>query len=227
MSFYEIDNLYDSVKKTDKCIILDLDETLVSTFDDKDLKALKKLRIMDDANLIHLRSRFYFLNINDIDRRGKDNSITECGFTRPHVREFLLFCNRYFKHVIVWSAGCYDYVHEICRYLFNDIDPPTIIYTRDDCENANKLKPLKKMMKDLRLNGEMNLENAIAIDDKTYTFADNIENGILIPPYRVSPTIASIEKDDDTLLKLIDWFQDEKVSNSKNVKILNKNSIFS
>ncbi len=225
MSFYDYEDPYSSVKKTDKTIILDLDETLICTFEPKEVKKMKRLNILTDPTLMHLRSRLYVVNIKDIDRKGGNDSTIEYGFTRPYLDDFLKFCNRYFKYVIVWSAGCYDYVHEICKYLFVEIPPPVIIYTRDDCEKDHKLKPLTKLITNEKLPG-LSLDKIFVIDDKTYTFENNKQNAILMPPYRINPTIESISNEDDTLLKLIDWFLRPEVVNAKDTTKLSKADIF-
>lgn len=221
MSFYDYDDPYISIQRTDKSIILDLDETLISTFEANEIKKLKSLGILTEPKYINLRSRLYVLNLKDINIKGENDNAIEYGFTRPHLDDFLKFCSHYFKHIIVWSAGCYDYVHEICKYIFKDLEPPALIYTRADCENNHKLKPLKKLIKNHPELG-LSLEKMFVIDDKTYTFQDNTGNAILMPPYQLKTTIKDISNDDQTLPRLIEWFQQKNVANAKDVTKLNK-----
>jgi len=49
---------------TDKCLVLDIDETLVHTFDDGE--RINKNMIWNDPNLLELRRRIYEIELIDI-----------------------------------------------------------------------------------------------------------------------------------------------------------------
>lgn len=109
-----------------KCIVLDLDETLIhskaGTWSKKGSK----------------------VPIHNINIEGDAWTVIE----RPHLKDFINFIHEYFDLVIVWSAGTFEYVHAICKLIFPYYDE-CIIYTRDDCvyENGNYIKPLIELEK--------------------------------------------------------------------------------
>lgn len=192
---------------TNKCIVLDIDETLVHTTDD--IAAYKKLKIMDNPEHVHLRDRVYNMEI-----AMDDGEIYKCwGVVRPHVYEFLEFCFSYFKIVAIWSAGQKEYVDAIVSFLFRDLPRPHIIYSFDDCEIYNKkdkilFKPLSKLTSKSPMRNKMDLKNTMIIDDNEDTFRANIDNAIHIPKYKPKKTIQSITADDDALLRIQMWFLD-------------------
>ena len=114
-------------KYTNKCLVLDIDETLVHTFDSFSL--LKQLRIFSDPANTDLRIRTYTLRLEN----EQNDHFELFGVTRPYVEDFLSFCFKYFQSVIVWSAGQKTYVHDICKFLFRNLRQPDLIWTRNDC----------------------------------------------------------------------------------------------
>ena len=214
---------------TDKCIVLDLDETLVHSCEEDHL--LRELGIWSDPRLIGLRDRCYNMNIDDVvGPLGKGEKSQIWGITRPHAREFLQFCFRYFRIVAVWSAGQTKYVDAICEYLFKDLEPPHVIYSYPECDNNGgvRTKPLRKMFEEPPLRGMMLPENTLAIDDRDTTFlSPNPHNGIVIPAYEPNIDVQSLFQDDTALLELMDWFSKPDVMRSKNVQSLDKSDIFS
>lgn len=216
-----------SVTTTDLDLVLDIDETLVHTFET--LQLLYDLRIMDDPQYVGLRRRIYTLDISDVGGpRGGGSVIQMWGIRRPHLREFLIFAFSYFKRVIIWSAGKYEYVHSIVKKIFRDLPQPDAIYTRDDCEivGANHTKPLLKI--------GLNLDSSIIVDDKTYTFIPNKDNGVLIPPFNPElpsgsvVSISKIQADDISLLQLKEWLikNQNVLKNNKNIRQVVLSDIF-
>lgn len=218
-----------STSITDKCVVLDLDQTLIATQDNTN--NLKQLGIMSDANLISLRNRVYYLTLEDLEKPGVGTKYDFWGVTRPHIQEFLIFCFSYFKIVAVWSAGKRPYVEAIVDHIFKDLRPPHVVFTHDDIiigPNGHIIKPLTKMIESnpvLRRN--MSLQNILAIDDNASTFNQNNGNGVLIPAYDPSPTINALGRDDHTLLQLKFWLLQPEVVNARDVTILDKSKIFS
>lgn len=211
---------------TDKCIVLDLDQTLIATQDSID--SLKLMKILSDPKLIYLRNRLYYLTIDDLEKPGIGTRYDFWGITRPHVEDFLLFCFTYFKTVAVWSAGKRPYVEAIVDHLFRDLPSPHIVFTFDDIETGPKgeiEKPLTKMI-DLNPQINMTLMNTLAIDDNPTTFQRNYGNGVLIPPYEPDLNINSLSQDDPSLLKLKYWLLQPEVMTSRDVSLLNKDKIF-
>ncbi len=240
--------------KTNKCIVLDLDETLVHTM--RSMTSLKNLGIFSFERSFNtknsdIRSRCYQIDLYDVFKPGGTGRETKVwGVTRPYLREFLIFCFSYFSVVAVWSAGQKKYVHEIVDLIFRDIAMPHIVFTYPDCVPVKNglqkhlSKPLYKMYKQCdshqpsksissnivfsgcSSNQHMGPTKTYVIDDRFDTFSSNILNGIQIPAYKPAPDLKSISQDDQTLKKLMRWFQQEKVVNSEDIRMLDKGYIF-
>lgn len=217
---------------TDKCIIFDLDETLIHTQDPEKKNYFNLLdEILDNPQLIDLRARTYRYVLEDVlDKKGSGSLSDIWGITRPHYKDFLIFCYRYFKIVGFWSAGQPLYVHEIVDHITRDLPKPHVVFTYDDCEkleNDQLVKPLTKMMKSNSfLESHMDLKNTFILDDRKGTTYFNEGNGIIIPPYEAQETKESLVKDDQALNQLKDWLLLPKVRRSTDVSILDKSNIF-
>lgn len=215
---------------TNKCIVLDLDETLVHS--NENLSQLRDLNIMNNPKLIDLRGRVYELSMDDVVyKKGQGIKTEMWGITRPHVKEFLIACFSYFKVVAVWSAGKKKYVEAIVDYLFKDIKRPHVIYSRDDCEKTTDnilTKPLEKMMKqEPGLAKYMTLENTFILDDRKSVFeTPNPDNGIQIPAYIPDFNERSLRTDDIAFKQLMTWLLRPEVMHSLDVRDLDKSNIF-
>ena len=219
---------------TDLGIVLDIDETLIHTFDNS--KAFKTLNIMADPKKIDLRSRIYLLNI-DTDK-GDSPEVTFWGIKRPYMKEFIRFCFLYFRIVTVFSAGVYDYVHSAVEEIFKDSFEPHAILSRSNCVGSTlKLeKPFWKMVKDVpgldkymvydKSGGPNDIKNMMIIDDRRTSFAQNPDNGINIPVYEPSQNEDSLRKNDICLLQIMNWLMRPEVINCDDVRKLDKNIIF-
>ena len=216
---------------TDKCIVLDLDETLVHSSPEGNIDLLKKLEIFSDPKNYDLRERVYKITMEDVvHKKGTGDKTQMWGVFRPHFREFLIFCFTYFKLVIVWSAGRKNYVHTIVDQLFAELPRPHVIFTYDDLErlhNNTLIKPLDKLVKIPGMNKHMSLKNSYIVDDRLSVFQEpNPYNGIEIPPYKPSFVLPSLRADDNILLQLINWFMKSEVMNCRDVRKLDKSKIF-
>lgn len=217
---------------TNKVLVLDLDETLVHSIDIKGseaegLKVAERIGIYTDPQYQDIVNRSYRIKLNDPTTPKGTGVIYGCwGVTRPHAIDFLRFAFRYFKEVIIWSAGVTDYVDEICRLLSRDLRPFKYLYTREDCimDGDFCTKPLSKLIKDHPELGDLN--NILIVDDKMEGCLDNPDNAIEIPPYKPKATPSSIRTDDDMLLRLQAWFETDEVINSTDVRTLDKSNIF-
>ena len=218
-----------STSITNKCIVLDLDQTLIDTQDD--VKSLKTFGILSNPQLMSLRKRVYYITIEDMEKPGIGTKYDFWGVTRPHIQEFLLFCFSYFKIVAVWSAGKRPYVEAIVDHIFKDIRPPHAIFTYDDVSIGPEGYVEKKLTKmfdsDPILKKNMSLQNTFVLDDTYMTFIFNDENGILIPAYQPASNIEALSRDDPTLLQLKYWLLLPEVVNTNDVRELNKEDIFS
>ena len=214
---------------TDKCIVLDLDQTLIATQDT--IQSLRMLGITSDPKLISLRNRTYHIAIEDLEKPGVGTKYEFWGVVRPHTKEFLMFCFSYFKMVTVWSAGKRPYVEAIVDHLFKDLPQPQVIFTWDDIEKGpdnHVLKPLLKMINSNSIiKRNMSLQNVLALDDNSMTFIENQANGVLIPAYDPALNINAMARDDPTLLQFKYWLLQPEVVNAEDVSSLDKSTIFS
>ena len=217
---------------TDKCIVLDLDETLVHTHGDPNIDLLEELEIFTNPKNYDLRERCYKITMEDvISKKGAGEKTEMWGILRPHVREFLITCFTYFRIVIVWSAGRKNYVHNIVDYLFLGLPRPVVIWTYDDIEklpNNTLIKPLSKIIQKIpALSKYMSLENTFILDDRSSVFQEpNPNNGIEIPAYRPTFNLESMRQDETALVKMTNWLMRSEVMNAKDVRELDKKRIF-
>lgn len=221
-------NSISNISRTDRTIVLDLDETLVSTQEEENMQDLFELKILADPRNMVLRSRTYHLMLDDmgVGREGSGTRNEMWGITRPYTHEFLLFCFSYFKNVVVWSAGQKDYVHALVDYLFKDFPQPHLILTRDDTKkgsDGNPYKPLRYVYERLP---DANATNTLHLDDWDLTYRDNKQNGVHIPKYSPDLNIKAMVKDDVALLQFMNWLQLPEVIASNDVRTLDKSKIF-
>ena len=227
-----IDEIAGNRPLTDKCIVLDLDETCVHTFTEP-MERIAELGLYTNPEFMDLRRRIYMLNVDDVccgDKRGQGKQYELWGVMRPHLKEFLLFCFSYFRIVAVWSAGQPKYVEAICDVIFRDIRPPHVIFAYHDCKfSGDEIeKPLQKMIdSDPVLQRYMSLSNTLALDDRASTFRNvNPDNGIVIPPYHPAALVDSMLTDDIALEQLRRWFMQREVQTIADVRDLVKTDIF-
>lgn len=211
---------------TNKCIVLDIDSTLV--YSDEDTKNYDQLIVESKKTGANLKSRTYFVNLIDIGEEPGTGKLSNLwGIIRPHYFEFALFAASYFDKIAIWSAGHYRYVHSMCDILFPDLFlQPEIILTRDDCaidDDKSYYKPLSKIF-DAKLG--FTPENTFVVDDRSDTFSRNSQNGILIPAYTPDLNLTGVLNDDAALQQLICWLSLDSVSKSSDVRKIDKSSIF-
>lgn len=224
-----------------RTLILDLDETLVHSWEDPDF--LEMLGIYVDVETyrkFHPTGSQQICYSFEID--FSDSEKRFWGLHRPHLHEFLCFARQYFDNIIVWSAGIQPYVQEITRQVFLDtgLPPPKLIWSRTNCSLYQKTyhKPIHELTVDLsnRYYGSLkiNPESTLILDDKIYTFMENPQNGVLIPPYCPGKDRESgnpemedlLDRSDDALLKFMAWLELPEVRNCTDVRKLNKQHIF-
>jgi TFIIF-interacting CTD phosphatase-like protein len=189
--------------KSNKCIVLDLDATLVHT--QNTMQGLSD--IPDQA-----RGRVYVIAIDDGDYMW--------GIERPGVKEFLEFVFEHFLIVAIWSAGKRNYVEAIVNRICRDGPSPHAIFTYDDTLRAQSglYKPLRKMWIDDVLSQFMNEKNTLIVDDNEMTFELNPHNALHIPEYRLGPG----EEKDDALSRLMHWMESSGVLACEDVREIEK-----
>jgi len=208
-------------------LVLDIDDTMVQTFDEID--SLYKCPIMKNSKFYPVRKRVYILKFdseNDEDMEEDEEDMI-WGVKRPHIDEFLEFANEYFRNIVIWSAGTYEYVHVIVKNLFKNFPCPTKIFTRNDCTHSDEYgyeKPLEKIYEVIP---EMNSKNTILIDDRQEVFIrKDPHNGIVIPPFTPDVEDYNSLNYDTAFLVLKDWFMSPQVMEANDIRKINKQHIF-
>lgn len=150
-----------------KLLILDLDETLISSTNDKPISF--------DFSFI-LEDITYYVNI------------------RPKLNIFIDFCFEYFS-VAIWSAGEEDYVNKIIKYIFRDRQKQLLfIWSERKCtkivktynfynQSIIRIKKLQKIWK--KYKGIFDKTNTLIIDDTPSTYMKNYGNAIGIKQFDV------------------------------------------
>ncbi len=204
---------------TNKVMVLDLDETLVHSSDDKTLSQYINLNDPDIAR------RYYNLKFRDPNH----GQVELWGMYRPGMKEFLNFCNEYFQCVVVWSAGTPHYVKAIVDDIFKDIDPPKLVYARDKCVKYEDLliKPLDMIINENPEIFRCGLDRVYVLDDRETTFSlTNPGNAIHIPVF--SPKIGdeTMGRNDAALDHVMNWLMNPHVRNVDDIRTLKKCNIF-
>lgn len=193
-------------------IILDLDSTLINTQDEIPMEVYEYYRELDVGD------RLYTIDIHD-----NDGHYLTWGIKRPYLKEFLNFCFSYFKNVVVWTAGTYEYGHAIVNAVFPQ--KPHRIYTRDDCDLI-RVGPHKGQLSKPISKFDFDPATTFTLDDKVFTAIENSENLINCPAYEpvskgktIRDFDSVIGKDKDRYLqKLQTYFLSPKVIASSDVR---------
>ncbi len=207
---------------TDKCIVLDLDLTLVHTQED-----MQYVSQCNSSKKDELVASGY--NLRFPDPQGSDYKYSMIGMLRPGAREFIDFCFSYFSVVVVWSAGKKEYVYDLVDELFRD-KKPHIVLTYDDIDflDDRVLKRLSKLH--AMLPRRIRRDNTLALDDNPDTFRDNVDNAVLIPPFEANLVGNSrsvfYSQSDNHLERFTNWLKDPSISSCTDVSILDKEKIF-
>lgn len=229
---------------SERYIVLDLDATLLHTFDN--YKALAKL-ISEENNLAYLKSRIYNLKLFNPSSNKNHKYYSFWGIYRPFLAEFVEYIIQEFDDIFIWSAGNEKYVKSVVDLIFEPYEyKPKIIFYDTHCyiseDREVVVKDLAKLYnasKDIYSSASdkcgPNETNTYVIDDRMDTMSKNADNGILIHPYNlfelpddpneddVRMFIESARETDNSLKDLIIFF--DKNKNSDIRKII-KNNIF-
>lgn len=216
-------NHKEHISLSDLNIVLDLDSTLIHSYND--IKKLEEL--LKNINNNKKLSRIFSFKIEEGDKKERIWSIK-----RPYLDEFLVFAFSYFKSVNIWSAGDTTYVLEAVKRIFKGLPQPNIIFTRDDVilEDDFLSKPLDRFFSYSSFFSEYaNEKNTLFLDDNDSNFFFNQNNGILIPkfePNKNEKPIKFLEREDNCLLQLKYWLSLDHVRLCQDVRKLEKKDIF-
>jgi TFIIF-interacting CTD phosphatase-like protein len=230
--------LPENPKGCGRTLILDLDETLACS---QQNPQLEDYRIYRDPTIYRT---FHPANARQICYsvvvETENGPLKVWGVTRPGLEEFLRFAQEYFENVIIWSAGIPPYVEEICKEIFTGpgLKMPRAIWSRDNCASEPAYfntpqfyhKPLAKLVAALTSKDspiKIDLAKTLILDDRTYTFLKNPENGVLIPSFRPSGTLAELtDRSDRSLYKFMEWLNRPEVRSASDYRVLDKSNIF-
>lgn len=204
-------------RKNGKHLILDLDETLVHTFDEKDGLASFANDLTPEQ-----RKRIYM-----IEFPGGD---TLWGYVRPYVEDFLRVAFNEFESVGVWSAGTQYYVANIVQVVFKD-QSPKFVMSRNQCNELKikteevpcRYKPLEVIYHSYP---DHNPANTVIVDDRHDICALNCMNNIRVPEFLITRDNYFTMVNDITLLTLAKWFQTDEFRNSVDVRLVKSRSPF-
>jgi len=185
--------IFPTNKKHKQTILLDLDETLIHVDFENKYKNY-------DAIL-------YFDNIDENGEIEKNIQINL--ILRPGLFQFLDFINKYFE-VFIYTASYKNYADTIIDYIEKDKKYFSLRLYRENCIY---LKP-GIYIKDLRIIKERELKDMIIIDNSLFSFANQLDNGILVTSF-------FNDSNDSFLLNLINYLQ-YYILNAYDVRIINK-----
>ena len=185
-------------------LVLDLDETLVSTtFNNSAFDAVNDIKKYDKPPSLIWENYYIFL--------------------RPFVNEFLNYCLTNYN-VAIWTASSSIYANKIVDLLFGKHrNKLKFIYTRDHTLKINKqlgmyapitteyIKQLKKVQQ-----FRFSLDKTLVIDDNPESYSQNVNNAIHVQGWYG-------ESDDKELLELISYLrQNFENTNVNDVRLINK-----
>ena len=159
----------------------------------------KKILFLDlDETLIHsdLNNQFNNWDAQIIVPVDEESSAELNILIRPYLKEFLEFASKNFN-VVLFTAGIESYANSIIGYLDPMEEYFHLRLYRESCFQFNNF-----FIKDLGILEGFDLKDMIIIDNCVYSFALNLNNGILIPSYYNDP-------EDRELLGAIDYLKDK------------------
>lgn len=138
----------------------------------------KKIVLLDlDETLIHSDFEEEYSNYDKIIEFESDGYLYNVGiFVRNGVHEFLEEISKYFL-IGVFTASCKEYANAILDYLDKDRKYIKFSLYRNSCLNVNG-----NNIKDLRILN-LNLKNVVIVDNNLCSFANQLENGILVSSF--------------------------------------------
>lgn len=154
----------------DKYVVLDLDSTLIFS---------QKLDFFQQKSN-HERFFNIKLVVDDVYYRV---------LIRKHVEKFLTDLVKHGYKIIVWSAGCENYVKVIVSVLFKNIKIVKVLTVNDMVDDNKNLRILDKHIENIKF------ENCRLVDDNDSYMENQSENLILIEPF-IETEIGDLGDDD-------------------------------
>ena len=186
------DNLNNTLKKT---IILDLDETLIHS---------------DLDNIYTQHDTILYFDSYEDGIEEKDIAIPL--IIRPGMYEFLEYLSNNFE-VFVFTASCKSYADVILDYIERDKKYFDVRLYREHClflEPGLYIKDLSIFEK------QRKMESVVVIDNSLFSFANQIDNGILVTSFYNDKC--------DTLLSNVQLYLDSIIKRSLDVRKDNRDN---
>lgn len=187
---------------TKTCLILDLDETLISSVSNSEIEKLKSVLKRDERTDLDtvLKGQHY---------RWGEKPGEYVTYERPGLQKFLDFAFENFD-VYIWTAGGKEYAVTLVKEIIMRVNPGKRdvknIHFDYHCQQSEKhyrgnLKDLRMFWEKYNL-GVCKKDNTFIVDDNSDVAIPNPNNCIVAKPFRVQyPTDAKKDKFLDKLKK--------------------------
>ncbi len=183
-----------------KCIVLDLDETLINTRSGKAerLVVQKALRERGETD------RYYEFKLG--------NQIY-WGVKRAYYAYFLAWAFSTFDIVGVWTAAEFDYATAVIDATFPE--QPHFIWSRDDCVKSSGLfyKPLSKLFSRFP---QLDIDNTIIVDDRSDIAQYNPSMLVEVPAFNYKNPLTYDRTLIVLLTKIRDWLNGDETLRATN-----------
>ena len=187
-------NIQSLFHKDKKLLIIDMDETLVHS--DLDFTLEQKIKKYDA--ILHFNS-------------DEEKNIPIPLIIRPGTKKFLDYAAKEFD-LVVFTASDQQYADEVIDYIEKDKKYFKMRLYRNHCLF---IEP-GLYIKDLRIfSGIKNMEDIIILDNSIFSFANQLNNGILITSF--------FSDMNDTFLENVKCYLDY-IKNEKDIRVINKQS---
>ena len=187
-------NLKNENNENKKLLILDLDETLIHS----DLDFLLKNKNIKYDKILYFDS-------------DEEKNIPLPLIIRPGIYEFLDYASENFD-LVVFTASDQDYADTIINYIEKDKKYFKMRLYRNECIY---IEP-GLYIKDLRIfSGYKNMEDIIILDNSLFSFANQLNNGILITSF--------FNDKNDTFLNSVKDYLDY-IKDERDIRKINKES---
>jgi len=153
-------------------LVLDLDETLVSSIPTPSPQLLEELRLPHSLIEVEFSGRVVVFAV----------------FKRPFLECFLRYVARFYR-LAIWSAGSAEYVHGVHNAVLCAIAEFEFIWTNEQCEHASKYGIIgprtAQYVKNLSTIAEPGPERLLLVDNNRYNAVLQPKNHIHMPDFTV------------------------------------------
>ena len=172
------------IKPDKKILLIDLDETLIHS--DFSLEYLNDKKVKYDTIIKFKETKsdfeenyedYYDMRRKKLKRElfNEEKEYKVGVFIRKGAKEFLTEVSKYFV-VGIFTASVKDYADAVIDYLDPNKNLIKFRLYRNNCINLND----KIFVKDLRIIKGIDIKDIILLDNSIYSFAAQINNGILV-----------------------------------------------